>query len=317
MKAVFLDLASLDKQDLDLSALQGAVTCFEAYASTGTDQVGERIRDAEIVIVNKVILDASALQAARRLKLVCIAATGTNNVDLNAAAAQGIQVTNCQAYGTASVAQHVLGLMLALHTNLLAYNRAARNGDWVNASQFCLLDFPIQELSGKTLGIVGYGALGQEVGRLASAFGMTVVVAQRAGGAPVPGRLPLSELLTKADVISLHCPLTEATRNLISAAELALMKPGSFLINAARGGIVDEVALADALRAGRLAGAATDVLTVEPPTADNPLLAADIPNLIITPHSAWGSVQARQRIVDQLAESMRSYADGDTARRIV
>lgn len=317
MKAVFLDISSLDKQDLNLQSLHSAVTTFTGYEMTAADQVAERIGDADIVIVNKVMLDRAVLEGTSRLRLICIAATGTNNVDLDAAAELGIQVANCQGYGTASVAQHVLGLMLALHTNLLAYNRAARNGDWVNASQFCLLDFPIQELSGKTLGIIGYGTLGQAVARLAEAFGMQVIVAQRPGGVAEAGRLPLSAVLSSADVLSLHCPLTDATRNLIDREALGQMKSGSFVINAARGGIVEEVALAEALRSGHLAGAATDVLTTEPPTADHPLLADDIPNLIVTPHSAWGSVEARQRIVGQLAESISGFQGGDLPRRIV
>ncbi len=317
MKAVFLDLDSLDKQDLNLQELKGAVDSFCCYDLTLPDQVETRIADAEVVIVNKVVLNETVLRSAKRLRLICIAATGTNNVDLEAAAELGIQVTNCQGYGTASVAQHVFSLMLALHTNLLAYNRSARNGDWEKSTQFCLLDYPIQELCGKTLGIIGYGTLGREVGRLAEAFGMNLLVAQRPGGRPEAGRLPLSDVLNQADVLSLHCPLTEVTRNLIDEAELGQMKAGSFLINAARGGIVNESALADALRAGHLAGAATDVLTVEPPTADNPLLAEDIPNLIITPHSAWGSVEARQRIVDQLTGSICGFKAGNTERRIV
>lgn len=317
MKAVFLDLDSLDQQDLDLQGLKTAVGRFSGYDRTAASEVAERIADADVVIVNKVVLSEADLQSATRLKLICIAATGTNNVDLDAAARLGVQVTNCQGYGTASVAQHVLGLMLALHTSLLAYNRAVRNGEWQGASQFCLLDYPIQELSGKALGVIGYGTLGREVARLAEAFGMRLLICQRPGGRPEAGRLPLPEVLAQADVISLHCPLTELTRNLIDAPELAQMKPGSFIINAARGGIVNEQALADALRSGHLGGAATDVLTCEPPSADNPLLAADIPNLIITPHSAWGSVEARQRIVDQLTGSIRSFGAGNTERRIV
>ncbi|GGK69253.1 2-hydroxyacid dehydrogenase [Amphritea balenae] len=314
MKAVFLDLGSLDCNDLDLSALERQCDSFTCFAETSAAQVSERIAGAELVIVNKVVLDKEVLASSASLKHICIAATGTNNVDLQAAAAQGISVSNCQAYGTDSVAQHVMTMMLALHTNLIAYNNAARNGQWARASQFCLLDYPIQELSGKTLGIVGYGNLGAGVARLAGAFGMEVLIAQRAGGDTVGGRIAIDELLPQVDVLSLHCPLTDLTRNLINAETIALMKPGAFIINAARGGIVNEADLADALRQGRLAGAATDVLIEEPPVNGNPLLAEDIPNLIITPHSAWGSVQARQRIVEQMAETIAGLRQGERIR---
>ena len=314
MKAVFLDLASLDCDDLELAPLKQQCSDFTGFAATSPDQVAERISGAELVIVNKVVINRALMQQAGQLKHICIAATGTNNVDLEAAAELGITVSNCQAYGTASVAQHVLTSMLALHTNLIAYNRAARNGQWASASQFCLLDYPIQELTGKTLGIVGYGNLGAAVAQLAGAFGMEVLIAQRIGGDTVGGRLSLEELLPQVDVLSLHCPLTEQTRDLINAEAIAGMKDGAFLINAARGGIVNEADLADALRRGKLAGAATDVLTQEPPVDGNPLLADDIPNLIITPHSAWGSVQARQRIVEQMAETVAGLKQGQEIR---
>ncbi len=313
MKVVFLDLATLDFNDLQLADFQQDGWDFCSYSSTEPEQVAERIAGAEVVIVNKVVLSAELLAGVKHLHLVCIAATGTNNVDLQAARQLGITVANCQAYGTRSVTQHVMALMLALHTNLITYDRAVKQGDWGRSAQFCLLDYPVAELAGKTLGLVGYGELGREVGRLAEAFGMQVVVARRKG-ASQPERFPLDELLAKADVLSLHCPLTDDTRNMIDATALAKMKPGSFLINTARGGIVNEAALADALRSGHLAGAATDVLSIEPPKEGNVLLAADIPNLIITPHSAWGSVQARQRIADQVAENIAAFNSGEVLR---
>jgi len=194
------------------------------------------------------------------------------------------------------------------------YQAAVRAGRWQQASQFCLLDFPIVELEGKTLGLLGHGELGSAVAQLARAFGMHVLLGQLPGRPAVDGRLPLDELLPLVDALTLHCPLTEQTRNLIGARELALLKPGAFLINTARGGLVDEQALADALRAGRLGGAATDVLSVEPPKDGNPLLAADVPRLIVTPHSAWGSREARQRIVGQLAENAAAFLAGEPMR---
>lgn len=310
--AVFLDLESLD--DLDLAALAGEFETFETYMATAPEQVAVRIRDAEVVFVNKVPLNAAALQQAPRLKLICVVATGTNNVDLAAAQHLGIQVSNCRAYGNDSVIQHVFALLLALSTRLLDYHQAVRAGRWQQARQFCFLDYPIAELAGKTLGIVGYGNLGQGVGRIAEAFGMQVLVAQRPGGPAEPDRIPLDELLPQVDVLSLHCPLTEHTRNLIDAAALKRMKPSALLLNVARGGIVDEAALAAALRSGELAGAATDVLSVEPPKDGNPLLSNDIPNLIVTPHSAWGSKEARQRILGQTLENVQAYKRGEAVR---
>lgn len=315
MKAVFLDTLSLD--DLDLSPLAACVDELVCYPVTEADQVAERIAGFDLVITNKVVLDGACIRQARTLKLICVVATGVNNVDLAAASARGIPVCNAQGYGVHSVAQHVLGLMLALHTRLLDYDRAVRRGDWSRSRQFCLLDYPILELHGRTLGIVGYGALGQEVARLARCFGMQVLVAARPGSDTIPpDRVALDEVLARADVVSLHCPLTEQTRQLIDADALARMRPGSFLINAARGGIVDEAALKQALCSGHLGGAATDVLGEEPPRADHPLLDPAIPNLIVTPHSAWGSVEARQTIIRQTVDNIRAFQAGQPRRQV-
>lgn len=300
---VFLDQASLDQGDLDMQALHDAAAVLTLYPATTAEQVAERIADHEVVITNKVVIDAQVMRACPQLKLILVSATGTNNIDLEAARQQGITVCNCQAYGTPSVAQHTLMLMLVLITRFESYRQAVREGAWQRSSQFCLLDYPIGELSGRTLGILGYGELGQEVGRLASAFGMTILVGSLPGREH-PDRPSLHDLLPQVDVLSLHCPLTEQTRNLIGAAELALMKPGSLLINAGRGGLVDEQALVESLRSGHLGGAGFDVLTTEPPVAGNPLLDDSVPNLVVTPHSAWGSREARQRIVSQLVESL-------------
>lgn len=304
---VFLDLASLDKDDLDINALREHAADFKAYPSTSPEQVQERIAGRSVVMTNKVVIDEAAMQSNPELRLILVAATGMNNIDLQAAERLGIQVRNCQAYGTPAVAQHSLMLMLVLITRFESYRQAVKDGEWQRSSQFCLLDYPIAELSGKTLGILGFGELGQAVGRLAEAFGMRVI-AGSLPGRPHPGRPELAELLPQVDILSLHCPLTEQTRNMIDAQALALMKPGSLLVNAARGGMVDEQALVDSLRSGHLGGAACDVLSVEPPVNGNPLLADDIPNLVITPHSAWGSREARQRIVGQLADGLKSFS---------
>lgn len=315
MKAVFLDYESLDKNDLDFSALREIFTDLELYPSTLDTQVLERVQHADVVITNKVVLDAENLKQCLSLKLILISATGTNNVDLAQAKAQGVTVCNCQGYGTSAVAQHTLMLMLALATSVIQYDHAVKQGEWNKSPIFCLLDFPIVELAGKTLGILGYGELGQAVANLAEAFGMKIIV----GALPnrsTGNRVALSELLPQVDFLSLHCPLTEETRDLIDSKAIEKMKPSAFLINCARGGIVNEHDLATALRTGKIAGAATDVLSVEPPKEGNVLLANNIPNLIITPHSAWGSVDARQRIVQQLTENASAFQQGKPIRQV-
>jgi glycerate dehydrogenase len=315
MLGVFLDRDSLDCNDLDFSGLDRVLPNWRYYPSTASAEVAARIEDADVVISNKVALDAATLRQAPHLKLIGVAATGVNNVDLPAAAAQGITVCNCRGYGTAAVVQHVFALLLALYTRWPDYQQAVRAGRWQQASQFCLLDFPIRELAGKTLGIMGYGKLGQGVARIAEAFGMRVLVAERPGTVDATeDRVPLPVLLPQVDVLSLHCPLTPETRGLIGAWELALMRRDAILINTARGGLVDEALLADALRRGALGGAGVDVLSLEPPVDGNPLLVPDIPNLIVTPHCAWGSRESRQRLVGQLTENIQSWLDGAPVR---
>ncbi|MCC5856539.1 MAG: 2-hydroxyacid dehydrogenase [Ectothiorhodospiraceae bacterium] len=311
-KAVFLDLASMG-DGLDLGEVEQVVETLVCHQRTTPEQAAARMAGFPIVIVNKVHLDRNTLESTRPT-LICVVATGVNNIDLAACRELGITVVNSRAYGTNSVAQHAIMLMLALSTRLLDYHRAVQAGDWGRSQQFCLLDYPIRELHGKTLGIVGYGTLGKRTAELGKAFGMRVLVAQRPGGQPQQERVPLADLLPRVDVLSLHCPLTEHTRNLIGTEELARMRPGTLLINTARGGLVDESALADSLRAGHLGGAGFDVLTEEPPRDGNPLLEPDIPNLIVTPHSAWGSREARQRILQQLAENIRAWRAGQPVR---
>ncbi|WP_428609985.1 2-hydroxyacid dehydrogenase [Sedimenticola sp.] len=315
-QAVFLDASTLDRGDLDLSTLEATPYKWRFYDNTSPEQCLERTREAALIVSNKVVLNHTLITESRHLKLICAAATGTNHIDLTAAAEQGIAVTNVTGYGTATVAQHTFSLILALCTHLLEYQTAVRRGDWQRSDLFCLMDYPIREIAGKTLGIVGYGTLGKGVARIAEAFDMRILLAQRPGGEPQPGRLPLRELLPEVDILTLHCPLTPDTHHLIGAAELALMRPNALLINTARGGIVDEQALADALRKNQLGGAGVDVLTQEPPVEGNPLLQADIPNLIVTPHNAWASREARQRLLDGVTENIRDYLAGGSANRI-
>ena len=311
MNAVFLDAITLG-EDIDLSPIRDAVDTLTCYDGSEPDEIIRRLQGIDTVIVNKVPLNREHFEACPQLKVIAVVATGLNNIDLPAAKKHGIKVMNVAGYGRSTVAQHTMALMLALATRLLDYQRDVQSGLWAQSSMFCLMHHPVIELEGRTLGIVGYGDLGQALAERAKAFGMHIVLAARPGqptgtidGYP---RIPLAELLPQADVLSLHCLLTPETRNLIGATELAMMKQDALLINTSRGGLVDEQALADALRAGKLGGAGFDVLTEEPPVNGNPLLAGDIPNLIVTPHSAWASLEARQRIVQVTAENLRTTA---------
>ncbi len=313
MKTVFLDTEGLN--DLSFEALREECSSFRQYSQTPPEKVIERIKDAELVILNKVKISRNHLQHCPSLKLICLVATGTDVVDLQAAKQHNITVCNCQAYGTDSVAQHVFASLLALFTNLLSYERSVRKGRWQKASQFCYLDYPITELKGKTMGIIGYGNNGRRVAELARAFGMRVEIGRRPGSSD-PARPTLRELAPALDVLTLHCPLTPETRNLVNDDILALMKPTAFLINTARGGIVDEKALLAALKNGKLAGAATDVLTIEPPVHSNPLIDAQLPNLIITPHVAWASREAREEIIHQTLENIKNFKNGHPIRTV-
>lgn len=313
-RAVFLDYTSMGLEDFDLGALQDSFSELQLLEHTTAQNIVERLQGAQVAIVNKILLNAETLAACPELKLILISATGTNNVDLAAARALGITVSNCQGYGTPSVAQHTIMLLLNLATRFKDYQRDVEAGRWQQAKQFCLMDYPIVELEGKTLGLLGHGELGGAVARLAEAFGMRVLLGAIPGRPARADRVPLDELLTQADALTLHCPLNEHTRDFIGTRELALLKPGAFIVNTARGGLINEQALADALRNGHLGGAATDVLTVEPPTQGNPLLAGDIPRLIVTPHNAWGSREARQRIVDQVTENAQGFFSGAPLR---
>jgi glycerate dehydrogenase len=310
MRGVFLDIETVGPDDLDLEPLVSTLPEWSLLKSTRPDEVRQVIRNADIVVTNKVRLDGNTLRHANRLKLVCVAATGTNNVDLGAAVEGNITVCNVAGYATASVTEHVFALLLTLNRRLHEYRDAIERGRWQHATGFCMLDYPVRELAGQTLGIIGYGELGKAVATVGKAFGMRIVVARRPGGNELPGRLPLDEVLATANVISLHCPLTAATHNLINSRELERMREDAILINTARGGIVNETALLEALQTGQIAGAAIDVLSEEPPTSGNPLLDVSLPNLIVTPHVAWAGIHARQTLVNEIAGNIRSFLDG-------
>lgn len=317
MKGVFLDFATVSRGDLDLTGLERVLPGLERHDYSDPREAPERVAAAEVVIANKVRLDDQVIRAAPALKLIALAATGTNNVDLDAARTRQVAVCNVRAYCTQSVVQHVFGMLLALTQNIAGYQRLLREGAWTRSRQFCLLEYPIRELDGLDLGIVGYGELGRAVARVGEALGMRVIVAQRPGGPSRPHRRKLAELLPHVDVLSLHCPLTEHTWGLIGAHELAAMKRTAVVINTARGALVDAQALADALRSGTIGGAGIDVLQQEPPVDGSPLLDPDIPNLILTPHIAWAAREARQRAIDQIVENVASFLAGGDLRRIV
>lgn len=307
MKAVLLDAASLGP-DIDLAPIRQQVASLEVHAQSSTDEARERLVGAGVAIVNKVVLDAPTLEALPDLKLICVLATGTNNIDMAAAERLGIAVKNVTAYGTASVAQHTLMLMLALANRLPLYQRDVAEGRWGESPFFCLMDHGTLQLEGKRLVIVGQGVLGSQVARLAEAFGMEVTFAARPGKAD-DNRPSLSALAPEADIISLHCPLSEATRHLVDARLLAMLKPEALLVNCARGGIIDELAALEALREGRLGGLGVDVLPVEPPREGHPLIDAlgEPLNLIVTPHNAWITPEARQKIVALTADNLRDW----------
>lgn len=316
-RASFLDFATLGP-GIDTSALD-ALADVQYFGATRTDAMAERMHGANIAIVNKARIDAEMIRATPTLELIVLAATGSDNVDVAEAERRGIGVANIRSYCTAAVVQHVFAMVLSLTRKLAEYQAAIYDGAWQSSETFALFDFPIHELTDKVLGIVGYGALGQGVAELGRCFGMDVVVSQRPGddGIAAPDRVPFAELLERADVMSLHCPLTDATRGLIGAAELATMKSHALLINTARGALIDSEALVAALLAGTIGGAGIDVLEVEPPRGDEPLLAPGIPNLILTPHIAWTARESRQRALDQVAENVADFLAGGTLRRLV
>jgi glycerate dehydrogenase len=304
---VFLDRATL-KANLRPPAFEHS---WEEYELTHEPQVVARLQHATVAITNKVPISRAALAQLPKLKLIVVAATGYNIIDIDACREHDVAVANIRNYATHTVPEHVFALILALKRNIIAYREDVLNGRWQEHGQFCFFDHRIGDLHGSTLGIIGAGTLGREVGRLAEAFGMGVLYAQSLNGSAAAGdRVPLEQLLAESDIVSLHCPLTETTRNLLGERELRLMRPHALLINTARGGLVNEAALARALKEGWIAGAGFDVLTREPPTDGNPLLEIRTPNFILTPHVAWASDEAMQTLADQLTANIEAFIAG-------
>lgn len=304
--AAFLDAGSMG--DADLSPLQQLPLQLTLYPSTSPAQVLTRLQGCQIAIVNKVVLDSALLRQLPELRYIAVTATGTNNIDLAAAHAAGIEVQNVDNYASASVAQHVFALVLHFTNQCTAHHQSVRQGNWSKSPHFCLLEQPMQELAGQTMTIVGYGALGQATAQLARAFGMQICIAERSEAASCrPGRTPFRQALEQADVLSLHCPLTAANHHLIGAEQLAWLKPTTILINTARGGLVEPTALLTALQQQRLHAAALDVLEQEPPDKNHPLLQASHPKLLITPHVAWATQAARNRLIASTASQLAHW----------
>lgn len=310
LNVVFLDRDTISPET-ELRALPFEHT-LTLYDRTRPEQVGERIADADIVLVNKVRLGHEEIAAAPRLKMIALAATGSDNVDLAACNERGIVVSNIRGYAVRSVPEHVFALIFALRRSIVAYHQSVQAGRWQEAAQFCYFDYPIKDLRGSTLGIVGAGALGQSVAQIGRALGMRVLFAAHKGRTDM-GALytPFETVLAESDVITLHCPLNAHTHHLLSTEEFGKMARKPLIINTARGALVDDHALSAALRGGQIAGAGVDVTVPEPPPADHPLMSLlDLPNFILTPHVAWASAEAIQALADQLIDNVAAFAEG-------
>ncbi|MCF7520894.1 D-2-hydroxyacid dehydrogenase [Neisseria sp. ZJ106] len=307
LKIVVLDRDTLPDRPFQLDFPHELIT----YGSTSAAETAARIAGAEIIVTNKVQIDAAAIAANPQLKLIAVTATGVNNVDVAAAKAAGVAVCNIRAYGNESVAEHAFMLMITLMRNLPAYQRDVAAGLWQQSPFFCHFGAPMRDLNGKTLAVFGKGNIGETLAGYARAFHMNVVFGEHKHAETVrAGYVSFDEALQTADVVSLHCPLTEQTKNMIGEAELKRMKAGAVLINCGRGGLVDEEALVAALKYGQIGGAGFDVLTQEPPRDGNPLLKARLPNLIVTPHMAWASQEAMNRLFDILLDNINGFVAG-------
>jgi glycerate dehydrogenase len=319
MKAAFLDFATVASDELDVSSLLSVLPDLTFFDSTAPGEVAARVGGCEFVFVNKVRMTREIIEAGDTLRFIGLTATGVDNVDLRAAKDNDVAVCNIRGYCTNSVVEHVFAVLLQLAHSIGSYNKSVRAGKWQKAAEFCMLEYPLRELSAMTLGIVGFGELGRGVAKLADAFGMRVRIARRLGLEPLDGdgRVDLDDIFRGCDAISLHCPLNDDTRGLIGERELGLMKPNAILINTARGGLVDSAALASALSKGILGAAAIDVLSLEPPVDGDPLLDYKGDNLIVTPHIAWATVEARQNAIDEVAENVRAFLKGEERNRVV
>lgn len=318
MNGVILDYQTLNPNELNMEELGSLPLQWTFHDKTSPEQLQERIQSANILLTNKVVINRRTIEENPQIKMILILATGTNNVDLEAAKEAGIPVSNISGYSTESVAQQVFASLLSLERNLYRYRLSMDAGEWSKSPFFCHQPYPIRDLSGLKMGLIGYGTIAQRVHELAEAFGMEVLISQSLvpSNRAKEGRIPITDLLRESDVISLHCPLSEYSRNLLGKEEFGMMKDSAMLINMARGGIVDESALYHALKNKEIAGAVTDVLTTEPPPADHILLREPMHNLIITPHIAWASLQARQILVNQAVQVIESFLNGKMMNQV-
>ncbi len=306
-RITFLDASTIGSTPLDTLSQFGEL---KTYASTSNKETKEHLAETTIAITNKVIIDGEIIAASKNLKLICVAATGTNCVDLDAAREAGIPVCNVAGYSTAGVEQHTIGFLINLSTNM--HRLVAEPARWAESPIFTRLDYPIIDLAGKTLGIVGLGTIGKSVAKVAQGLGMDVVALAREGSVEcICPRLPREQFFSESDAISLHCPLTSETYGLINEETLGMMKTSAFLINTGRGQLINEEDLAAALKNRTIAGAGLDVLCEEPPPADHVLLDPGIPNLIITPHTAWASTESRTRLIDGVAQNIEAFLNGE------
>ncbi|HEX9787923.1 MAG TPA: D-2-hydroxyacid dehydrogenase [Candidatus Binatia bacterium] len=318
-RIVFLDAATYG--EISLKRFTAKWDCT-VHRITSSGETIARLAGYRVAVTNKVVLDKAILSSreASELKLIAVAATGTDIIDRDEATKRGIAVCNVPGYATQSVAQFTLALMLELATQVGKYVNAVKAGEWQKSGVFSVLTYPANELNGKKLGIIGYGSIGRAVAEMARGFGMDILIAARPGGAAprLRERIPLEQLLRDADIVSLHCPLTPQTRNFINEHSLSLMKPTAFLINTARGALIDETALIHALRKKRIAAAALDVITEEPPPADHPIVRAanELDNLIVTPHTAWSAREARERLLKEVEENIAAFLQGRERNRV-
>ena len=318
-RIVVLDAATYG--DVSLQGFTDKWDCT-VHQVTRPDETAARLAGHSIAVTNKVVIDKAILNSpeARDLKLIAVAATGTDIIDRDEATRRGVKVCNVPGYATQSVAQFTMTLILELATRAGRYGGAVKNGEWEKSPVFSLLTYPSLELSGKKLGIVGYGSIGKAVAQMARGFGLKILIAVRPGtpGATANPRIPVDQLLRQADIVSLHCPLTPQTRNLINEHSLSLMKPSAFLVNTARGALLDEAALIDALRKKRIAGAALDVISKEPPPAEHPIIVAakELDSLIVTPHTAWSAREARERLLKEVEENIAAFLQGHDRNRV-
>ena len=316
MKAALLDFATID-QAIDLTPIADKFDEFESFSITAAEQTVSRCRSLDVVLTNKVVFDEAIISQLPNLKLICVLATGVNNIDITAAKAAGIAVANVSGYSTYSVAQYLFAYLLN-HTNQVElYLNQNRRQPWNKSSIFCQAHVPMEELHGKKFGILGYGAIGKKVSQIARAFGMEIIIAERPAAKSIrEGRVSFEQMLGSADIVSVHCPLTDESHNLFDEMAFSTMKTGSIFINTGRGPIVDSKALAKSLIQGHLSHAIIDVLEVEPPEEGHPLLDADIPNLTLTHHIAWASIQAQRQLIQMVENNIDAFCNGKQLNRV-